>query len=78
MRRRGVKQTDPDNRQYVHFASSGYVQSTSEICKYISYLRHLLSILLLYSYIDIADSASSCWGGQVSAMGGKNFIPIVN
>ncbi len=31
------------------------------------------------SYIDIADSASPCWGGQVSAMGCKSqfvYIPL--
>ena len=29
------------------------------------------------SYIDIADSASPCWGGQVSAMGGKSQIVYI-
>ena len=41
MGRRAVRQADPDNRQYVNFASSGYVQSTAEIRKYI--IRFLLS-----------------------------------
>ena len=53
MGRRAVRQTDPDNRQYVNFASSGYVQSTAEIRKYFNFLRLLYTFIINYAVTSI-------------------------